>query len=193
VHAIFQGSEASHPCLLSYVDVFFALYLLCRAVLLPGYMPDEMAAGVAIDASMVPQQAFEINAEICPYGEGVTARFPLVGSSTAAATAKQLHGNVDMKQQTARLTSRRGTAAVSSSKSGKQSAAPGIAFTMQLSCPSGEQLVKGAAMLRNAWPPTSSLRLSLLAGCYNNGTKYYCPQCPLGSTTPWMGPPPWMT
>jgi hypothetical protein len=48
-----------------------------------------MEAGVAIEASMVPQQAFEINAEICPYGKGCTARFPLVGSSTAAATARQ--------------------------------------------------------------------------------------------------------
>jgi hypothetical protein len=44
-------------------------YFQCNAVLLPGYMPEGSEAGVAIDASMVPQQAFEINAEICPYGE----------------------------------------------------------------------------------------------------------------------------
>jgi hypothetical protein len=41
-------------------------------VLLPGYMPDGSEAGEPIDASMVPQAAFEINADICPYGESVT-------------------------------------------------------------------------------------------------------------------------
>jgi hypothetical protein len=47
------------------------------AVLLPGYMPEGSAAGVAIEASMVPQEAFEINAEICPYGESLFDSSPL--------------------------------------------------------------------------------------------------------------------
>lgn len=39
------------------------------AELLPGYMPDGTEAGAVIDESMVPQAAYEINADLCPYGE----------------------------------------------------------------------------------------------------------------------------
>lgn len=42
--------------------------ILNCTVLLPGYMPDGSQLGMPIEAASLPQAAFEINADICPYG-----------------------------------------------------------------------------------------------------------------------------